>query len=168
MALPGYRSRVRGCLLGGAIGDALGAPSASPIDSLARIRAAYGPDGLTGPVLDGGQALVTDDTQMTLFTVEGLMRGGGARGVYDAYLRWFDTQRRPGPPAHPDGWLAAQSWLYAQRAPGNACLSGLRAGWMGTTDRPQNPDSKGCGTVMRSAPFGLRPAVTPADAFALA
>jgi ADP-ribosylglycohydrolase len=28
---------------------------------------------------------------------------------------------------------------------------------MGTVKRPVNPDSKGCGTVMRSAPFGLIP-----------
>jgi ADP-ribosylglycohydrolase len=32
---------------------------------------------------------------------------------------------------------------------------------MGTSFRPVNPDSKGCGTVMRSAPFGLIPHITP-------
>jgi ADP-ribosylglycohydrolase len=65
------------------------------------------------------------------------------------------------PPIGSEG-LAAQPWLYARRAPGNACVSGLRDG-----ARPGvNPDSKGCGTVMRSAPFGLRS--SPAEAYDLA
>ena len=38
-----FRSRVRGCLLGGAIGDALGA--GVEFDSLDAIRAAHGPEG---------------------------------------------------------------------------------------------------------------------------
>ncbi|WP_061299256.1 ADP-ribosylglycohydrolase family protein [Herbidospora cretacea] len=149
--------RVRGCLIGGAIGDALGAPV--EFDSLSRITARYGPAGITD-LTDG---LITDDTQMTLFTVEGLIRGhvrGRERGishvpsvVRHAYLRWLDTQEHPAPPPgdalHRTGWLREQTWLYARRAPGNACLSGLR----GHVD----PDSKGCGTVMRSAPFGLGP-----------
>jgi ADP-ribosylglycohydrolase len=52
--------------------------------------------------------------------------------------------------------------LRHRRAPGNACLSGLSTGEMGTLYRPVNPDSKGCGTVMRSAPFGLIPHI-PAE-----
>ncbi|NAS24285.1 ADP-ribosylglycohydrolase family protein [Herbidospora sp. NEAU-GS84] len=150
--------RVRGCLIGGAVGDALGAPV--EFDSLGRIRAHYGPGGITD-LTDG---LVTDDTQMTLFTVEGLIRGSvrdRERGhvhvpsvVRHAYLRWLDTQDHPAPPdpgdlLHRTGWLREQTWLYARRAPGNACLSGLRG--------QVNADSKGCGTVMRSAPFGLGP-----------
>ncbi|WP_062438602.1 ADP-ribosylglycohydrolase family protein [Herbidospora daliensis] len=150
--------RVRGCLIGGAVGDALGAPV--EFDSLSRIRAAYGPGGITD-LTDG---LVTDDTQMTLFTVEGLIRGsvrGRERGqghvpstVRHAYLRWLDTQDHQGPPVpgdvlHRTGWLREQTWLYARRAPGNACLSGLRG--------HVAPNSKGCGSVMRSAPFGLGP-----------
>jgi ADP-ribosylglycohydrolase len=53
--------------------------------------------------------------------------------------------------------------LRQRRSPGKACLSGLATGEMGTVHRPVNPDSKGCGTVMRSAPFGLIPHI-PADA----
>jgi ADP-ribosylglycohydrolase len=166
-----YRSRVRGCLVGGAVGDALGAPV--EFLSWQRVREVYGPDGVTGVVLGpGGRAQITDDTQMTLFTVEGLITAG-ERGhvpskVYQAYLHWLDTQRLEAPPERPDGWLASQQWLYAQRAPGNACVSGLRAGRMGTPERPQNPNSKGCGAVMRSAPFGLSPHTGPEQAFTLA
>jgi ADP-ribosylglycohydrolase len=173
------RARIRGCLLGGAIGDALG----NPVEflSLDGIRSTHGPKGVTGPVPVGGGVVgqITDDTQMTLFTTEGLIRAharymsyglGGAEVqlVREAYLRWLDTQNHPSPPPpaeglhHRDGWLREQPWLYARRAPGNACLSGLQAGhapnsWAEITGAPGpvNPDSKGCGTVMRSAPFGL-------------
>ncbi|MBQ0987074.1 ADP-ribosylglycohydrolase family protein [Streptomyces sp. F63] len=173
------RAGIRGCLLGGAIGDALG----NPVEFLSadRIRAAHGPDGLRGMVADGRGApagTVTDDTQMTLFTAEGLMRareraadrgiGGAATHlVRDAYLRWLDTQHHDGPPAadgrpHRTGTLREERWLYARRAPGNACLSGTAqsyapdpAGALRGAHGPVNPESKGCGTVMRSAPFGL-------------
>jgi ADP-ribosylglycohydrolase len=178
-----YRARVRGSLLGGAIGDALG----NPIEfaSLDRIRAAHGARGVTGLVPDGAGVVgrITDDTQMTLFTVEGLQQahererhkgigGGWSRLVRDAYGRWFDTQRLPDPPDGATG-LAAQAWLYARRAPGNACLSGLAQDFAPDPEAqlgrpgPVNSDSKGCGAVMRSAPFGL--SRVPGDtAFAMA
>lgn len=176
--LTAYRARVRGCLLGGAIGDALG----NPVEflSLGGIRAKYGEAGITGLVPDGDGAVgtVTDDTQMTLFTAEGYLRGyaraaakgiGGAETalVREAYLRWLDTQNHPAPPPaegvrHRHGWLRQEPWLYARRAPGNACLSGLQAtyipdgfGKLDGTPGPVNGGSKGCGTVMRSAPFGF-------------
>jgi ADP-ribosylglycohydrolase len=152
--------RIRGCLLGGHLGDALGA-DVEFIYSLDEIRAKHGPAGVTGlnASYHGVLAPCTDDTQMTLFTAEGLVmaaRGGGdpVTEVYRAHLRWLDTQTMPHPPAGAVG-LAAEQVLYARRAPGNACMSGLRSPGMGTPDRPKNPDSKGCGTVMRSAPFGL-------------
>ncbi|GIF66194.1 putative ADP-ribosylglycohydrolase [Asanoa ishikariensis] len=121
----------------------------------------------------GDPALITDDTQMTLFTAEGLIRAGVrgedvAPAVHRAHLRWLDTQRRPAPPPDADGGLAGHAFLYARRAPGNACLSGLESGRMGTLADPANPDSKGCGAVMRSAPFGLDPRWTVEEAFAAA
>ncbi|MFC4061980.1 ADP-ribosylglycohydrolase family protein [Planomonospora corallina] len=206
-----YGSRVRGCLLGGAVGDALGNPV--EFDSLARIRARYGPAGLTAMV----ETEITDDTQMTLFTAEGLIRarlhsGDPLTSVSDAYLRWLDTQSRTAPPSQygntgratsggtgggiggggesgtgggtnggtgratsgdagggfRTGWLRTERWLYARRAPGNACLSGLRSRIVPPPPEtplahgPVNPGSKGCGTVMRSAPFGLLPRTEPA------
>ncbi|MVO87230.1 ADP-ribosylglycohydrolase family protein [Streptomyces sp. p1417] len=185
-----YRARVRGCLLGGAVGDALG--YAVEFTSLDGIRAAHGPRGVRGPLPDAaGVCRISDDTQMTLFTAEALtaaharerakgIGGAAPRLVLDAYLRWLDTQTKPAPapsaaPAgHPaPGGLGAQSWLYARRAPGNACLSGLAHAYapdplveLGPPG-PVNPGSKGCGTVMRSAPFGLTRAPA-ASAFELA
>ena len=64
----------RGCLLGGAVGDALGAPV--EFMSRAQIVRAFGPHGIEdyAPAF-GKLGTITDDTQMTLFTAEGLMRG---------------------------------------------------------------------------------------------
>src|SRR6187549_3819648 len=99
-----YRSRVRGCLLGGAVGDALGNPVEFQREP-AVTEMSLSRDGL---------ALITDDTQMTLFTAEGLIEADGTavpETVYRAHLRWFDTQRMPGPPELATG-LAAQPFLY--------------------------------------------------------
>ena len=150
-----FRSRVRGCLLGGAIGDALGA--GIEFDSLSAIRAAHGATGVTDYVpAYGRRGAVTDDTQMTLFTVDGLIRAHVRR---DTGAWHPPTDVHPptcaGPPPSAtggpderkkdDGWLAREEWLYARRAPGNACLSGLGDERMGTLEKPKNPESKGCG-----------------------
>jgi ADP-ribosylglycohydrolase len=113
------------------------------------------------------KAEITDDTQMTLFTAEGLLRAesrGREKGichipsvVYNAYIRWLHTQGYPKNKDHDliyDGWLIGEKELYARRGPGNTCLSALLSGKMGTMERPIN-NSKGCGGVMRVAPVGL-------------
>ncbi|MFI5531567.1 ADP-ribosylglycohydrolase family protein [Kitasatospora sp. NPDC051853] len=176
-----FRSRVRGCLLGGAVGDALGAGIEG--DSLEKIQAAHGPDGVTGFVAAYGRpGTVTDDTQLTLFTVDGLIRAHAQRDggswhpptdVHRAYLRWAATQHDWGPDERrPDlGWLGRQEWLYAQRSPepaAVAALSGPEAAVPGTLGEPRNPDARGSGTVVRAAPFGLLTAWDPALVFQLA
>lgn len=162
-ALERYHSRVRGCLLGGAIGDALG--GAIEFRSLAQIRSAH-PDGVRDFVAGGEgwpAGTITDDTQLTLFTVEGIIRAcvredrgiGFTVGViHHAYERWLQTQTRRAPSGAHDGWLVGEQWLYARRAPGQTCLSALTE--MTRSYRPvADNSSKGCGAVMRSAPFGL-------------
>ena len=63
----------RGCLLGLAVGDAMG----STVDSrsLDEIRENYGPNGLLGYDLMNGYAEVTSYTQLTAFTCTGLLLG---------------------------------------------------------------------------------------------
>ncbi|MEV0620784.1 ADP-ribosylglycohydrolase family protein [Nonomuraea sp. NPDC050404] len=92
-------------------------------------------------------------------------REATVEAVRRAYLRWLDTQQHHSPPdgdlPHRTGRLREEQWLYSRRAPGNACLSGLHRPFPGPSTwgapGPVNSDSKGCGTVMRSAPFGLLP-----------
>ncbi|MET3919824.1 ADP-ribosylglycohydrolase family protein [Arthrobacter sp. UYEF20] len=165
---PTHESRIHGCLLGGALGDSLG--YAVEFDDISAIRAKFGPEGLQDfSALDGGSHF-SDDTQLTLYTVDGLLEalewansGVGADTnacLWLAYLRWLGTQGVPVPeaaPFQPPRWIDSHEVLKHRRAPGNACLSGLATGEMGTFYRPVNPESKGCGTVMRSAPFGLVP-----------
>ncbi|MET9619964.1 ADP-ribosylglycohydrolase family protein [Streptomyces sp. NPDC006464] len=160
-----FRARVRGCLLGGAIGDAFGAGIAA--HSLEEIRAAHGDEGLTEPVpAYGRRGAVTAATQMTLFTVDGLVRAQVRRDtgawhpptdVHRAHLRWAATQRDWGPDERrkDNGWLACEEWLYTRRDPARACLTGFGDEVLGTLDRPKNPDATDSGALVRSAPFGL-------------
>lgn len=176
------RDRFRGCLVGGAVGDALG----YTVEFMGEheIFSHYGSGGITSYELDStsGKALVSDDTQMTLFTAAGLLVGrtqevtnGTAesprRYVADAYQDWLVTQettfdtakaRRESGDWHATSWLVDVPELFDRRAPGNTCLFALRrhrsAG--DTIDdyiafAPQLNNSKGCGGVMRAAPVGL-------------
>lgn len=155
-------SRIAGCLLGGAVGDALGAPV--EFLSLAEIRARFGPNGISDLAPAYGRiGAITDDTQMTLFTAEGLLRALAeepgtitpVEAVYEAYLDWLLTQGETPPlPRQRHGRLVSVPDLHAWRAPGGTCLSALRSGRMGTLTSPLN-NSKGCGGVMRVAPAGL-------------
>lgn len=157
-------SHVSGCLLGGAIGDALGAPV--EFSSLADIRRRFGPSGITGYTDFNQQGLAefTDDTQMTLFTAEGLLIArlrsaqSPIESIYRAYLRWLRTQRtrQTGPTGEltREGNLLGIKEMWKVKAPGNTCLSALAGGRPGSPEIPPN-DSKGCGGVMRVAPVGL-------------
>lgn len=152
-----YRDRVLGCLLGGAVGDALG--YGVEFDRLETIRARFGPAGIREPIRRDGWLIVSDDTQMTLFTLEGLLRSGAGDALESirlAYLDWLHTQGQAGGGYRPSGELVREPVLHALRAPGNTCLSALRAGGRGTPAAPLN-HSKGCGGAMRVAPIGLLP-----------
>lgn len=168
-----------GCIMGGAIGDALGAPV--EFMSAEEIFARYGQRGVQQYVEhEDGLGEFTDDTQMLLFTAEGLLRAwqrsvakgiGGAEVsiTWHSYLRWLKTQGYEKPAVvdtygFEDGWLLRRGELHKQRAPGNTCLAALRSGKMGTVREPIN-NSKGCGTVMRIAPVGLTIAHDPELAF---
>lgn len=152
--------RIKGCLLGGAVGDALGAP----VEFLEwnAIRATFGAQGIRDFTPAYGRVgAVTDDTQMMLFTAEGLLRAyvrGSSRGIchvpsviHHALLRWLMTQDYP-PATHVslNGWLVNERALWSRRAPGNSCINALKASKHFGSLADNN--SKGCGAVMRVAP----------------
>jgi len=179
-----YRDRYRGSLLGGAVGDALG----YAIEFLGEegIHRRYGDSGIIQYELHDGLALVSDDTQMTLFTAEGLLLTAThsadceplpdcsfyTASIRRSYQDWYQTQTRRYPLADASRYtqLATLPRLFDRRAPGMTCISALGAGGWGTLQHPQN-DSKGCGGVMRVAPIGLYNGDgcrTPAEAAQLA
>jgi ADP-ribosylglycohydrolase len=139
---------------------------------IGEIRRRYGHNGVTRfETAYGRKGAITDDTQMTLFSAEGLILSTirpeytavPITAIYHAYLRWLYTQdihhqrqlvNAHGTCAVIDGILSGHSALFSRRAPGRSCLSALRSGQMGRMDRPIN-NSKGCGGVMRVAPIGL-------------
>jgi ADP-ribosylglycohydrolase len=76
-----------------------------------------------------------------------------------ALMRWYSTQSRPTPKGLPaDGWLVREPRLHARRSPGNTIMQELALRARGEGDDDQvvaTNTSKGCGAVMRAAPFGL-------------
>lgn len=156
--------RYKGCLFGGAIGDALG------IDvefmDVDHIKRCYGDEGVQDLELGmSGEAEFSDDTQMTIFTIDGLLKSIGDKfdtnippqieDMHEAYLNWYKTQIEPySGKIKNDGWIVKSSGLYRRMSPGETCLSSLRSGKVGTTKKPIN-NSKGNGGVMRVAPIGL-------------
>ena len=174
-----YLDKIKGSLFGGAIGDALGYPV--EFMSIQEIQGQYGSEGICEYELDKqtGQALISDDTQMTLFTANGIlvgdtrlcMRGIGGQPIMylpKSYIDWlttqttsFDTRSNTKRFNESGGisWLLDVPELYSRRAPGNTCISALLSlkNEMWHDNFIENPmnDSKGCGAIMRIAPLGL-------------
>lgn len=151
-----------GCLIGGAAGDALG--YAVEFNDVESIFSKFGEKGITEYKKTDGLALISDDTQMTLFTANGLLLTDtikeliGTEADYKelivaCYLDWLKTQESYGESGS-FSWLNNIGSLNEPRAPGGTCISALYAGGLGSMENPIN-DSKGCGGVMRVAPIGL-------------
>lgn len=153
---------IRGCLMAGAAGDALG----YEVEFMSRraILSRYGERGITRFELDSnGKALISDDTQMTLFTANGMlmgltrgyMRGIGGRPekyVVGAYLDWYYTQTGEAGMCWKHTWLRDLPEMAQLRAPGNTCLSACESLLRG--EAVVN-NSKGCGGIMRVASMAL-------------
>lgn len=161
----------RGCLVGGACGDAMG----YPVETMDwnQIRSAYGADGITCfPVnSERREALFSDDTQMAILTVNGLLwadKKAKERGIYAytsslfyCYQKWLYTQIGRFADKNYDFLLGdeilTQKELFSRRTPDKVSLSALEEsvnGKYGTISRPVN-ESPGTGAVMRAAPIGL-------------
>ena len=146
--------KIRGCLIGGAVGDALGY----------QIEFARGIKDKQVSRFRDDVGIISDDTQMTLFTATALLWAQTQKlmgnenvslreSMHSAYLDWLDTQR--GTLSHKSiSWIKTIPELNRLRAPGNTCLSSLSSGKIGSTVQPLN-HSKGCGTIMRIAPCAM-------------
>ena len=165
--------KIRGCMIGGAAGDALGWPV--EFKSEREIFNKYWPDGIKDYVFNSvGEAEITDDTQMALYTANGLLYGETQnllrrigkplrQYVAIAYQDWLCTQEEGHTAKLLSGrisWLNDVKGLFHRRAPGGTCLRALRL----QNSAPGNildyinaelNESKGCGGIMRVAPVGL-------------
>lgn len=173
------QDKIRGCLFGGAVGDALGYPVEFWTER--EIFSRFGEEGIQQYVPDRSsrKAVFSDDTQMTLFTANGLLVNETrkhlqgypdrpADAVAAAYQDWLRTQEMEqftdnamdDTKSSYSSWLMDVPGLYVQRAPGRTCMSALierrRSGEAveNYVKTPEN-NSKGCGGVMRVAPVAL-------------
>ncbi len=139
-----YINQIKGAMTASAIGGALGNP----------------------------EGLITDDTQMALFTAEGLILSRVrseytgddlAEPVFHSLLRWLTTQqvhmlgdmiKAYGSCSIVDGILMGHQELFAFRNPSDTCLKVLTKGTMGTLQYPPNTE-KGPGALVRTLPVGL-------------
>ncbi len=124
-------------LFGLALGDALGYPT--EFLSLKEIKKHYGVQGIQEPP---APALYSDDTQMTLALIKGMLEAGLTAAIdtqMQAISRYFVE------------WLNSPE---NNRAPGNTCLSATRNLAAGQHWQQSGLDSKGCGAAMRVAPLG--------------
>lgn len=148
-------SQYIGCMVGLAVGDALGYPA--EFRRRKQLLAEIGPQGITdfialkdprftrpqfaGPGHPPGT--FTDDTQMTIAVAEGLLEAGHSdldelmRAIATRFVRWSRS---------PDN----------NRAPGGTCMEGCQNLAAGVPWRDAGVESsKGCGSAMRVAPIGL-------------
>jgi len=152
------KDNFRGCLFGGATADARG----------------YG-------AKSGGKDLISDNTQLTSFTLDGLVWADDRairRGVYAyipclfySYQKWYYTQTGNLADKSYDFILKGEilDWeeLFARRGTGETSLNAL-AGSIGNkygTLKNSINNSNGCGGVVRVAPIGLYFWKTPEMAF---
>lgn len=151
---PSTRARFRGCLLGLACGDALGA--GVEFMGPEEIRAKHGTvrDMLGGGPFNWGVGDYTDDTQMALALAESLLAAPGVDldDLARRWIAWLD-----GDP--PDVGILTHDALRrieALRRSGGDLLSAARECWEAT-----GRHSAGNGGLMRTAPLAMRYAYTP-------
>lgn len=177
--------KYRASLLGGALGDALGAPI-EVLKSFEDIRAKHGPKGLQDFAVydsgwlddaEGGLGAITDDTGMSVMTAAAMAQGGedtaeaSLRRIWQAYLHWGSRQQ--------DGQgleklLTSGGFsVTAEAAPflfrtgaGRGTIAALYEGRVGTPENPLMYDrivrgkrvvgpNTGCGGMMRVAPVAF-------------
>lgn len=141
-------SRARGCLVGLAIGDALGAPVEGW--SARQIREVHGV--IQGFLNDA--AAGTDDTEYAMLTAQILIKYGRRVTLTDVANAWRDLIN--------SGSLRGGGFSEA------AAVHNLKHGLMPPASGRDNPEMWSDGTAMRIAPAGILCAGEPAEAARLA
>lgn len=152
-------SSCRGCMLGLAVGDALG----YTVDSKTweHIRHTYGPNGLRGYDLANGRAAVSSYTQIAAYVANGLLIGTtrGRQKQFPKYMtqamkEWALRQNLPGDPTQNSCWVSAVPQMRNRHCRDIRMLDALRAKTLGTPETPINKaDSPG--SLTAAAMVGL-------------
>lgn len=161
-----------GCLVGGAIGDAMGNPV--EFQTMDKIVETYGRKGITDFLLDkNGIAKFTEDTQLTMFTADGVIKSAiktgndesmpDMRDIYASYQDWLKTQKGKFKPTQ-NGWISNIEDLHSKRGYRLMCTEALETGFPGSMEFPINY-SKSADGIMRTAPIGLKLYKNPELAF---
>jgi ADP-ribosylglycohydrolase len=145
-----------GSIVGLAVGDAIGYPH--EFRTVSYVREVLGPEGVTDFLSDKDPRFkkpflvsdghppgtFTDDTQMTLAIADGILDVGADADV-DRMMNAIG--------GHFVTWAESQD---NDRSPGETCMTGCRNLKRGVAWREAGvANSKGCGSAMRVAPFGL-------------
>ena len=161
------RNAYRGCLLGLAVGDAMGYTVDSR--SLAEIREDYGPNGLLGYDLVNGYAEITSYTQLAAFACNGLLLGitrGQMTGKMAPYVKyvglalreWAASQRAWDRPERTFCYLVTQPEICRRHCMDTRMLEALsrdpKRCPLGTPDEPKNRFA-GPGSLTTAVSVGL-------------
>ncbi|MBO5728136.1 MAG: ADP-ribosylglycohydrolase family protein [Oscillospiraceae bacterium] len=131
----------RGCLLGMAVGDAMG----YSVDkkSWSEICEAYGPNGLLGYDLANGSADVTSYTQLAVFVCNSLLLAStrGNPELYSRYLvlavrEWAKSQQFRANPERTHCWVAQVGSLRRRLCMDTQMLDALTRPTLGTPEAP--------------------------------
>ncbi len=148
------RSRVRGSLLGLAVGDALGAPyEGLPAGSFDPVEDMVGGGHRGLPV-----GTWTDDTSMALCLADSLVarRGFDLRDQLERYLRWLE-----------DGYLSSAEYAFGMGNTVSRALARYELTGDASSAGLTEPTSAGNGSLMRLAPVPLFFAADRAEAIRL-
>jgi len=156
-----FAGRVRSLLRASALGAALG----YPLELLSAEQIAESAPKPWDSAF--GELLVSDDTQLTCFTLDALTEvlewnNEGAAAdelacLWLAYLRWFRGIGEVLPESAPfslDREIDGAPELTARRGPGAAALRALGSGEMQLVSKSLNPDALGRGALVRSGAAG--------------
>ena len=152
-------SACRGCLLGLAVGDAMG----YTVDekSWQEIQEDYGPNGLLGYDLVNGQAAASAYTQVAAYASNGLLLGI-TRGKPEHYIRylhlslreWARAQHFPRDPEKSWCWVAKIPQMRVRKCKDSRMLDALRMEAPPTMERPVNRASS-TGALPAAVAIGL-------------
>ena len=144
------RSYYRGCLLGLAVGDAMGYTVNS--HTLAEIQEDYGPNGLQGYDPANGYADVTSYTQLAAFTANGLLYGltqGRIKGTMPPFIsyiarshwEWASSQAMMDRPTRTACWVFKEKTLCRRHCVDTRMKEIILRKQFGTPEERLNPMS---------------------------